>query len=189
MGAEVPVGGGVNAGWYNWTDVLTGMVVDPPEHSGLLVGAPDSDRPNYYPDLDKNGTDVPTFCDPAGNCAVANGLNLIGGIGMTPGNEPNLTYVRGPDVAPDPSSCPVSGGVSSVISGASISTTGAITGADLPPETDSPGLTDVGSAVGTPFSDRECDYAMAVRHWDLFGNFINGENYVLVGVDGRRTKP
>ena len=67
------------------------------------------------------------------------------GIG-NPAGAPNLSYVRGPDNS--------AGSVSSVISGASL-VQGVITGADLPPETDSPGLTEAGSAAGTPFSDTE----------------------------------
>ncbi len=160
------IGGGTNLGWVNWTDNVTDQVIASPD-----------DVPFVFPAVDKN------LNPPAGGVWVGYDLNaafapaaLMNGIG-NPAGSPNLSYIAGPDVG---------GGatVSGVIASASL-VSDVITGADLPPETDSPGLTEAGSAAGTPFTDTELDFAMAARHWDLFGNWINTANLIYFGVDGR----
>jgi hypothetical protein len=159
------IGGPNNLGWVNWTDVVTDQ-----------VNASPSDVPFAFPALNKNGV------APAGGVWVGYDLNAVfapaaamPGIG-NPAGSPNLSYIAGPDVT--------TGTVSGVIAGASL-VQDVITGADLPEETDSPGLTEAGSAPGTPFTDTELDFAMAARHWDLFGNWTNTANLIYFGVDGR----
>ncbi len=134
----------LNLGWVNWTDNIGGLVDDP-----------GSDNPNVYPGIDKNGAAWPGGSTLAGLA----GTTLMG-IGL-PSGVPNLLYVNGPDNTLST--------VSTIISGADAMGL-TMVGADLPEETDSPGLIDAGSAPGTPFSDTELDYAMTARHWDLFGN-------------------
>lgn len=160
----------VYLGWLKWDDPVDDRVEASP-----------ADDPYVYPTVDKNGNPVATWVGYDLNAAFP-ALADLDGIGNPTGN-PHLNYIAGPDV-----SASIAGGgaaVSTVVSASSFSTIDAVVGADLPPETDSPGLTDAGSAEGTPFSDTETDYAMAGRHWDLFGNWINTGNYILFGVDGR----
>ncbi|NNF37259.1 MAG: carboxypeptidase regulatory-like domain-containing protein [Gemmatimonadetes bacterium] len=154
--SRTTIGGANNLGWVAWGDVLTGQVNASPD-----------DQPFVFPAGGPwTGYDA--------NLTFTAGQMMIG-IG-NPAGAPNLSYISGPDNS--------AGTVSTVISGATL-VQDVITGADLPPETDSPGLTDAGSAAGTPFSDTEIDFAMAARHWDLFGNWTNTSNFILFGVDGR----
>lgn len=168
--------------WNDATDVYLGWLKWDDPIDDRIQASPD-DHPFVYPATDKNGN-APTggvWVGYDANAAFAPGADLFG-IGNPAGN-PNLSYIAGPDV-----SASIAGGgasVASVVTASSFSTVDAVVGADLPPETDSPGLTDAGSADGTPFSDTETDYAMAGRHWDQFGNWINTSNYILFGVDGR----
>jgi hypothetical protein len=106
------------------------------------------------------------------------GTDLYGHGLPAAGDQPNLIYITGPDRAANldtPAEIIAAAGVTEL----------SLTGADLPPETDSPGLLDAGSAEGTPFSDTELDYGMTARHWDHFGNRRNTENFLDLGVDGR----
>lgn len=160
----------VYLGWLKWDDPVDDRVEASPD-----------DDPFDYPTVDKNGNPVATWVGYDLNASFPANADLDG-IGNPSGN-PHLSYIAGPDV-----SASIAGGgasVASVVSASSFSTIDAVVGADLPPETDSPGLTAAGSADGTPFSDTETDYAMAGRHWDLFGNWTNTDNYILFGVDGR----
>jgi hypothetical protein len=161
------IGGATNLGWVKWDDSLDGLVEDP-----------DSDDPFVYPALDKNGVAWGALpATPQNQAAILDVLEgtPLEGHGL-PTGVPNLLYISGPDNALVT--------VATIIAGADLEAL-SIVGADLPEETDSPGLLDAGSAPGTPFSDTELDYAMTARHWDHFGNRSNAENYLELGVDGR----
>ncbi|MGA1036110.1 MAG: carboxypeptidase-like regulatory domain-containing protein, partial [Ilumatobacteraceae bacterium] len=109
-----------------------------------------------------------------------------GGIGM-PGdedNQPTLFYIIGPDADEPEDGDPVE--IFEDESAVEVFET--LVASALTPETDSPGLEDVGSAAGTPFSDSEYDYYMTARSWDRFGNWVLADtdvaNYISLGVDG-----
>jgi hypothetical protein len=157
------IGLGNNLGWVNWNDVIT-STYDPS----------DDDAPYNYPG---------PYTDPHGNMVA--GGDDIDGIGIPAGN-PNLAYICGPDFDGGNPVSDCNDGNEVLLSGP-----GPFTGADLPPETDSPGLTDqcpagpVCSEDGTPFSDTELDYGITHQDWDLFGNVAMIDQIYLIGVDGK----
>jgi hypothetical protein len=162
---EVPFALSPYTGWLNWGDDLGDLVVDPDE------------------DADGDG------------------------IGMAGDDDGlfRLVYVYGPDLA-DFSSFTVSSDAPATESGSqrigrgifNVEAEPMITAAfntystrDVPPETDSPGLVDAGSAANTPLSDTEFDYGTFAAHFDRFGNAITtldepgeGVASAYFGVDG-----
>jgi hypothetical protein len=160
-----------NLGWVNWEDRIDDL-------------------------FNRTGADDTRFTSP-GNFTGPGGQTLsagdpIAGIGL-PDDFDYAIYISGPD-----NTLGSAGAIVSAFINPANNDFGGIVdpilGADLPPETDSPGLTDdcpeqVCSEDGTPYSDTETDYAMAGIHWDEFGNYEPSGSpdggFLYLGVDGR----
>lgn len=132
-----------------------------------------------------------TWTDSLGRTVVDPGFDADStGIGMsgTLEDQPHLLYVIGPD-APRVT-VPADAPALIVADESARVFLNEMVGSQLAPETDHPELVELGSALGTPFSDAEDDYYLTAVHWDRFGNRIaasaSGElaGYLQLGVDG-----